>query len=159
MISVPDEDDETDPWKERTSQRGIEAGCRWENRRRFSQTANTPPMNQPLCFQLGFLGVGQGAQAVLDGTFPFRAGTDRYAKRLLQKLQRLPGTMERPIPIGISTDLYIQGWQHAKERTSAGPSLMNFSHSKAMAQRRSIADFEAAMASIPKKSGYAYKRW
>jgi hypothetical protein len=28
-----------------------------------------------------------------------------------------------------------------------------------MAQRRSIADFEAAMASIPKKTGYAYKQW
>jgi hypothetical protein len=157
MISVPDEDDETGPWKECTSQRGIEAGCRWEYCRRFSQTANTPPMIQPLRSQFGFLGVGQGAQAVLDGTFPFRAGTDRYATRLLQKLQRLPGTKERPIPIGISTDSYIQGWQRAKERTLAGPSLMNFSHCKAMAQRRSIAEFEAGMASIPKKSGYVYK--
>jgi hypothetical protein len=84
MISVPDEDDETGPWKERTSQHGIEAGCRWENRRRFSQTANTSPMIHPLRSQLGFLGVRQGAQAVLDGTFPFQAGTDRYATRLLQ---------------------------------------------------------------------------
>jgi hypothetical protein len=107
MISVPDKDDETGPWKERTSQRGIEAGC-WKKGTVFSNCKYSSDDSTVAHSQLGFLRVGPGAQAVLDGT-------DRYATQLLQKLQRLPGTKERPIPIGISTDSYIQGWKHAKE--------------------------------------------
>jgi hypothetical protein len=110
MISAPDADNESGPWKERTSQVEIEAGCRWENQRRFSQTNRTPPMIQPLHTQLGFLGITSDAKYVLEGNFQARAGVDPYAARLLEKLQTIPDPQDRgPIPVGISTESYIQG--------------------------------------------------
>ncbi len=57
------------------------------------------------------------------------------------------------------TEEYRQGWKRAKEKTSAGPSTLHFGHCKAGALDPRIVEFEAAMASIPMKSGYAYKRW
>jgi ATP/maltotriose-dependent transcriptional regulator MalT len=70
MISLPDEDNVNGPWIERSSQADIEAGCRWEKQRRFSQTNRMlPPMIQPLRSQLGFLGISPDAKDVLDGSF------------------------------------------------------------------------------------------
>jgi hypothetical protein len=127
MISAPDADNESGPWKECTSQVEIEAGCRWENQRRFSQTNRTPPMIQPLRTQLGFLGITSDAKDVLEGNFQARAGVDPYAARLLEKLQTIPDPQDRgSIPVGISTESYIQGWKKAKEWTSAGISLLIF---------------------------------
>jgi hypothetical protein len=57
------------------------------------------------------------------------------------------------------TEEYCQGWKRAKEKTSARPLTLHFGHCKAGALDPRIIKFEAAMASIPMKSGYAYKRW
>jgi hypothetical protein len=159
MISAPDTNNESGPWKECTSQVKIEAGCRWENQRRFSQTNCTPPMIQPLRTQLGFLSISSDAKDVLEGNFQARAGIDPYAARLLEKLKKTPIPKTEDRFRSVSLQIPIYKVEKAKERTSAGISLFNFSHYKAMVQNQSIADFEALMASIPQCSGYAYKRW
>jgi hypothetical protein len=71
----------------------------------------------------------------------------------------VPGCKDKPLRTGIRTRDFVKGWSRAKERTSAGPSNIHFGHCKTMARDPIIANFEAAMASIPMKSGYAYKRW
>jgi hypothetical protein len=64
-----------------------------------------------------------------------------------------------PIHTGMPTSEYQQEWKGAQEKTSAGPSTLTFGHCKAGALDPRIIEFEAAMASIPMRSGYAYKRW
>ena len=80
-----------------------------------------------------------------------------YAARLIQGLKRIDGTLEKPIHVGMPTEEYRQGWKRAKEKSSAGPSTLHFGHCKAGALVPRIVEFEAAMVSIPMKSGYAYK--
>jgi hypothetical protein len=64
-IVAPDADG---TWVEFTSQDDIEAGCKWENSCRFSQTSPTPYMTWPLVEDFGYLAQGPATQAVLAGT-------------------------------------------------------------------------------------------
>jgi hypothetical protein len=138
----------------------IVRGCIWENKRRFRQTEGTPFMQEPLQTSMGYLGIGPGAQDILNGAFQCPGNTPPpYAARSIQGLKRIDGTHEEPIHVGMPAEEYCQGWKRAMEKTSAGPSTLHFGHCKAGPLDPRIIDFEAAMASIPMKSGYAYKRW
>jgi hypothetical protein len=155
MVEAPNEDGVTEQY---TDPEGIVRGCIWENKRRFRQTEGTPFMQEPLRTSVGYLGIGPGAQDIINGTFQCPANTP-HAARLIQGLKRIDGTHEKPIHAGMPTEEYCQGWKRAKEKTSAGPLTLHFGHCKAGALDPRIIKFEAAMASIPMKSGYAYKLW
>jgi hypothetical protein len=129
----------------------------WEDKRRFRQTEGTPFMQEPLRTSVEYLRIGPGAQEILNGTF--KCPVNPYAARLIQGLKQIDGTHEEPIHVSMPTEEYCQGWKRAKEKTSAGLSTLHFGHCKAGALDPRIIKFEAAMASIPMKSGYAYKRW
>jgi hypothetical protein len=156
MVEAPNEDGVTEQY---TDSEGIVRGCIWENKRRFRQTEGTPFMQEPLRTRVRYLGIGPGAQDILNGTFQCPANTPPYAARRIQGLKRIDGTHEEPIHAGTPTEEFCQGWKRAKEKTSAKPSTLHFGHCKAGALDPRIIEFEAAMASIPMKSGYAYKRW
>jgi hypothetical protein len=144
-ISLVIAPDQAGTWKECTKKKDIEDGCIWYTNKRFRQTEDTPFMLQ--------------SQAVLDGTYKSLCPINPHAARLLQGLKTVPGCKDKPLQTGIRTNNFVKGWSKAKERTSAGPSNIHFGHCKTMARDSLIATFEAAMASIPMKSGYAYKRW
>jgi hypothetical protein len=116
-------------------------------------------MRPPLVDQFGYLGVGPQTQAVLNGTYESPCPIGPYAARLLKGLKTIPKCKDRPLRTGIRTSDFVNGWNKAKERTLAGPSNIHFGHCKTVARHPIIATFEAAMASIPMKSGYSYKRW
>jgi hypothetical protein len=116
-------------------------------------------MTDPLCSRVGYLGIGRGAQEILNGTFNCPKGVSPHAARLIRGLRRIDGTAETPIHTGMPTNEYRQGWKQAREKTSAGLSTLTFGHCKAGALDPRIIEFKAAMASIPMRSGYAYKRW
>ena len=116
-------------------------------------------MTDPLRTRVGYLGIGRGAQEILDGTFECPPEVSPHAARLIQGLKRIDGTVTTPIHTGMPTNEYQQGWKRAREKTSAGPSTLTFGHCKAGALDSRIIEFEAAIAPIPMRSGYAYKRW
>ena len=60
--------DSTGVWIEQTSKEDIEAGCTWENSRRFSQTSETYFMTSPLVEDFGYLTQGSATAALLDGS-------------------------------------------------------------------------------------------
>jgi hypothetical protein len=138
---------------------GIICGCMWENKRRFHQTQHNPFMIDPLRTRVGYLGIGKGAQEILNGTFICPAGVSPHAARLIQGLKRIDGTAKMPSHTGMPTSEYQQGWKRTREKTSAGTSTLTFGHCKAGALDPSIIEFEAAMAFIPMRHGYAYKGW
>jgi hypothetical protein len=115
-------------------------------------------MTEPLRTQVRYLGIGRGAQDILNSTFACPPGVSPHAARLIQGLQRIDGTAETPINTGMPTSEYRQGWKRVHEKTSAGPSTLTFGYCKVGVLDPHIIKFEAAMASIPMCSGYAYKR-
>jgi hypothetical protein len=50
-----------------------------ENEQQFRQANNTPCMKSPLVEDFGYLGIGDNARAVLDGTYVPPPGTSEYA--------------------------------------------------------------------------------
>jgi hypothetical protein len=144
-------------WVECTSKDEIEDACISEAQRRFHQTKGTPPMTAPLNIQLGYMGIGDEAERILNGQYESKPGTDRYAQILLKALSRVAPT-EDELEVGISTPDFVSGWKKAKEKTASGPSLVHFGHCKAMAQDPELAAMEAAFLSIPMRTGQPYKQ-
>jgi hypothetical protein len=81
--------------------------CISEAQRRFHQTKGTPPMTTPLNIQLGYMGIGDAADRILDGQYESKPGTDPYAEILLKSLSRA-ALKDDKLEIGIST------WKKAK---------------------------------------------
>ena len=75
MVVAPNADGD---WVEMTERVDIEKGCLWENERRFRQAMYTPFMKEPLQSLVGYLGTGEAAEAILEGTFepPPRCGSN-----------------------------------------------------------------------------------
>jgi len=108
----------------------IEMACLQENERRFNQAKNTPFMVPPLFEQVGSLGTGPGAEAILNGTFQCTPGTDPHAIKLIPHLKR-PDVVTHRVQLDLSVENHIQGWQKANEQTATGKSPLHFGHSKA----------------------------
>jgi hypothetical protein len=156
-IVAPDYDGN---WVEFTSQEDIEAGCQWENTRRFSQTATTPFMTSPLLEDFGYLAQGPATTAVLNGTYTPPLGTDFYAKKLFKELKMDPRVMAAPpMKVIFSVEQHIKGWRKAREFTASGPSGLTFLHFIADTYDPMLALFDATMANIPYATGYSSLRW
>jgi hypothetical protein len=156
-IVAPDADG---TWVEFTSQDDIEAGCKWENSRRFSQTSPTPYMTWPLVEDFGYLAQGPATQAVLAGTYVPPPGTDIYARKLFPHLAMDPSVAAAPpMKIVFSIEDHIKGWRKAREFTATGPSGLTFSHFIAATYDPLLASFDATMANIPYATGYSPIRW
>ncbi len=84
-------------------------------------------MTAPLNIQLGYMGIGDEAERILNGQYESKPGTDRYAQILLKALSRVAPT-EDELEVGISTPDFVSGWKKAKEKTASGPSLVHFRH-------------------------------
>ena len=67
-----------------------------EYKKKYHQTENTPPMTPPMQNQLGYLGIGQVAQSILQGSFQPHSSMNAYASLLLQNLQYIHP--EDPLP-------------------------------------------------------------
>jgi hypothetical protein len=145
-------------WVECTSKDEIDDACISEAQRRFHQTKGTPPMTAPLNIKLGYMGIGDAADQILDGQYESKPGTDPYVEILLKSLSRV-APEEDELEIGISTTDFVSGWKKAKEKTASGPSPVHFGHCKAIDQDSALAAMEAAFLSIPMQTGRPYKQW
>ena len=73
---------------ELTKQEEIEQDCHLENIKKFTQTNNTPPILDRLVEELGFLGISDAYDRILEGNYTLLNETDKYTKDLLKVLAR-----------------------------------------------------------------------
>jgi hypothetical protein len=147
-------------WVERATKEEVELACMEENeQRRFRQANDTPFMKSPLVEDFGYLGIGENARAVLEGTYIPPQGTNVYAAMLLEQLKIPDRIRDNSLPAFIETEQFVQGWRHAKERTTTGSAFLHFGHFKAGTRDPVIAEFEATMAHIQYAMGYSPQRW
>ena len=74
-------------WVLMMRKKDIEQALLEENERRFNQAADTPFMVPPLSDKVDGLGIGLGAQQILNGSFAIPEGTDPIAAKLIPHLQ------------------------------------------------------------------------
>ena len=144
-------------WQDVTDPQSLVRALIEEYKQKYHQTESTPPMRYPVLPFLGYLGINHNSLNLLNGRTQTIPHIDAYSARLFTKLSKIP--QYEPIPIGISTKDYRQGWQKSKERTSSGGSLLHFGHCKAISQDESLSAMEASLMSIPLRSGYAFSHW
>ena len=64
--------------QECTTQQDISIACIIDNKKRFSQTFDTPPMCAALIDRIGYDAEKEGGKQILDGTFVSPLGAHRY---------------------------------------------------------------------------------
>jgi hypothetical protein len=98
---------------------------------RFCLTENTPPMTEPLCSNLGFLGTTVAAQQILAGTYEPAPGVDDETQQFFAELQATaPLDPANRISCTITRWDFQKHWRQSRERTSSSVLGLHYGHYK-----------------------------
>ena len=126
----------------------------------FRLTESTPPMNEPLLSNLGFLSDTDAAKRILNGTYICPEGVDAYTKNFIASLQiTAPIDPADFIPNTVSLQDYQAHWKWSKERTSSSISGLHFGHWKAAAENNFLSELHALFTDIIVSTSYSPFRW
>ena len=130
------------------------------NEIRFQLTESTPPMNEPLLSNLGFLSDTDAAKRILNGTYICPEGVDAYTKNFIASLQiTAPINPADFIPNTVSLQDYQAHWKWSKECTSSSISGLHFGHWKAAAESDFLSELHALFTDIIVSTGYSPIWW
>ena len=93
---------------EYTRKEDIEHACLEENRKKFSQTNNTPAMIGQLADELGYDGTSEACKQILNGTYTTPPGTHEYTKAYIRELKR-PVNIQHTPTAAIPTSTFQDG--------------------------------------------------
>ena len=164
MVIAPDPATRGQTRKECYTKQDIEEACIEENKRRFWQASDTPFMKPPIFDKVGPLGLGPGADEILEtGTLTLDPGDeplDDDTVQYIKQLQCPDHVTDLPLSEAqITTTKNAQSWKAAKEATSSGDPLLHYGHCKATALHPHLGEFETFMRNIPFITGYSPQRW
>ena len=141
-----------------TSKEGIEHACMQENKLKYLQIRDTPCLREPLQSELGWDAHKPAGDAILRGDYQVPEGAHPYTHEFFSQLRR--ADVEHPFPTPhITKEVFINGWKHMNERTSAGISGLHFGHLKTCAMDSRLATFEASLANIPYSTSHTLDTW
>ena len=97
---------------EGTMQRDMVTTCITENKKRFSQTRDTPPMHDRLVEVIEFNVEKERGQQILEGTFEIPEPTPRFMVIVINRL-RMPQVVKRKgrLSNDIKITEHIQNWE------------------------------------------------
>ena len=130
------------------------------NENHFRLTESTPPMNELLLSNLGFLSDTNAAKCILNGTYICPERVDAYTKNFIASLQiTTPINPADFIPNTVSLQDYQVHWKWSKECTSSSISGLHFGHWKAAAESDFLSELHALFTDIVVSTGYSPIRW
>jgi hypothetical protein len=149
-----------DNYVEYTDRDEIESRIMINNSARFRLTENTPPMQEPLLSDLGYLGDTDAADAILDGTYICPPEVDDYTKEFLACLQQpTQVNPEAAIHTSITKTDFQSYWKKAKEWTSSSWSGLRFGQYKVVAKNDLLSEMHAVFTDIAVNTGFSPNRW
>ena len=127
---------------------------------RFQLMESTPPMNELLLSNLGFLSDTDATKCILHGTYICPEGVDAYTKNFIASLQiTAPIDLADFIPNTVSLQDYQVHWKQSKECTSSSISGLHFGHWKAAAESDFLSKLHALFTDIIVSTGYSPIQW
>ena len=130
------------------------------NENHFRLTESTPPMNELLLSDLGFLSDTDGAKRILNRTYLCPEGVDAYTKNFITSLQiTTPIDPADFIPNTVSLQDYQAHWKRSKEHTSSSISGLHFGHWKAAAESNFLSKLHTLFTDIIISTSYSPIRW
>ena len=130
------------------------------NENHFRLMESTPPMNELLLSDLGFLSDTDTTKRILNGTYICPEGVDAYTKKFIASLQiTAPIDPFDFIPNTVSLHDYQAHWKWSKECTSSSISGLHFGHWKAAAESNFLSKLHALFTDIIISTGYSPVWW
>ena len=127
---------------------------------RFCLAHSAPCYQGKLFKDLGFVGVTECNQKILEGTYDYPPDTDKWTKKILQEAQftfsQMSGT---EIAMMITMEDFQNYWQQVDERTLSSFSGITFSHYKAAAFHYMLSAMHAVYLTACARKGIPLKRW
>ena len=139
-----------------STKQSIEWACMKENRKRFTQSHSTPPMESDVTERIGFYAESKAADRILDATEDLEWVKDPYLKMVMEELRK-PEIVNQVGDISpeISLEEHIKGWEKQKLRTSSERSQLLFPDFKAATTNKRLAALDRNIRQIPYKHGFA----
>jgi len=97
-------------WLELIKKEDIERAYLEENKEKFQQIQDIPPMKRYLIQDLGFTGDSDKCRVILDGLYELPKDTDPFTKAYIKELKQPAGLINVPKAV-ISTETFKQGWK------------------------------------------------
>ena len=139
-----------------TKKEEIEEACIQENRKRFSQVRDSPPMQSEVTNLVGFNAEKEFASEILKGTADLAVINNRYMKLVLEFMRQPKIIKDQGILTGdISIEEHIKGWKRQKRKTSSERSALEFNDMKAAALGTKMATIDRDLRQIPYKHGFS----
>jgi hypothetical protein len=136
-------------------QRIMENNSRW-----FRLTESTPPMQEPLISQLGYLGNTETASQILNGTYVCPPELETETQLFISALQvTSPTMMASKVSTSVTKEDFKSYWKHARERTSSSLSTIHFGHYKASTDSDYLLEIHALFTEIVVSIGYSPTQW
>ena len=130
------------------------------NSARFCMTENTPPLQDPLLSDLGYLGVTDASRQILAGTYACPPGVDDFTKDFLSCLQFSQNVSpDDKIQTSITKEDFQRYWHKARECTSSSISGLHFGHYKSVARNDFLSEMHAVFTDIVVTMGFSPTRW
>ena len=141
-----------------------QATIKWKimenNEQHFQMMETTPPMQEPLVTELGYLGNTEAARQILDGTYVYPNGINLPTQQFLSSLQvTAPITASNHIVPSVSREDFQHYWKASHEQTSSTYSQIHFGHWKANADCNFLSEIHALFTDIVISTGHSPSRW
>jgi Reverse transcriptase (RNA-dependent DNA polymerase) len=155
-IEAPDADGN---WVLYINMDDIEKGCIEENKRRFTQASQTPPLQDKQIEILGWTANTATSQEILQTGTTDNQDLHPLIRNMI-KYYKSPETIQhftkkQTIPI----EQYTHMWRRSREYTSTGVSTLHFGHFKASINDPQLANFDLWFLNLTLSTGYNLSRW
>jgi hypothetical protein len=144
---------------EATSKEEIEEVVMKANKRKKYQAQNTPFMQEHLASEVGWTGVGEAAQNILNGTYSPLGHLTTFTLYLISDFKPTDKAKLDNPDYTITPKLWTDYWLSARERTLSASEILHFGVFKAGAHNKTIAEFDARMTNATMQSGFSPQRW
>jgi hypothetical protein len=141
-------DNDNDKATQITDQPTMEQRIMENNSRWFCLMESTPPMQEPLVSQLGYLGNTEAASQILNGTYVCPPELETETQLFILALRvTSPTMMASKVSTLVTKEDFKSYWKHARERTSSLLSNIHFRHYKASTKSDYVSEIHALMLS------------
>ena len=143
-------------YREYSDRRRVKQAIMQNNSTRFRLTKDTPPLQDPLLSDLGYLGIMEVSQQILAGTYVCPPGVDEFTKDFLSYLQFSHDIAHGDrICTSITKDDFQQYWHKVRECTSSLVSGLHFGHYKLVAHNDVLSEMHAIFMDIAVTTGFS----
>ena len=126
----------------------------------YRMAYSAPMCDSTIFDDIGFLGDTAAAREILEGTYTFPPGTDKFTINLLQEASKIFTTTSlHKIATMVTMDDFQHWWRKADVNIQSSESGLHFDHYKAISYNNDLSALQVAKFNLAIVSGQPLLRW